>query len=499
MRAPLIALSLAIATAVACDDSTGPAPGPAPPLSIQPASTATGDRQKAPVGTTLPMPLRVLVRRGSEPAPGVTVDWMASQGTLSATRAKTDASGIAAVTWTLGGTAGTQTATALLGTAGIGDTMVGFSAVADPGPASRLAFQAQPVNLFAGRLFLRAVQVVSLDQYGNLATDFGESVTVTLPNGGALSGTTTTVAIRGLATFADLSIAQSGTGYTLTVSAGGLSSATSAAFDVLLPGPGRIAFQSSRDGNYEIYTMNADGSGVVRLTDEPATDAQPAWSPDGTKIAFVSGRDGSRHIYEMNPDGSGVAALPAGLDDTPAWSRDGTRLAGGSGYASRCGPFGQPCRRYNRLFVANADGSGLTVITNGITPAWSPDGRIAFVWGVEIYVMNADGSGLANLTNDPTFDDGPAWSPDGAKIAFVSNRGGAYDLYLMNAGGTAVTQLTHDQATEGRPAWSPDGTRIAFASDMDGDAEIYVMNADGSGVVALTDNPAADGWPAWAP
>jgi Tol biopolymer transport system component len=69
----------------------------------------------------------------------------------------------------------------------------------------------------------------------------------------------------------------------------------------------------------------------------------------------------------------------------------------------------------------------------------------------------------------------------------------------MNADGTGVTQLTHDPAIEGRPAWSPDGTRIAFASDKDGDSEIYVMNDDGSGLIQLTDNSAFDGWPAWAP
>ena len=472
----------------------------APPatLSIQLAPTSSGDQQTGTVGATLLMPLRVLVLRGSAVAPGIRVSWSATQGSLSANSTTTDASGIASVQWTLGTLAGGQASEALLpAQAGAPDTLalrVSFSALANPGPASQLRFTVNPTNNFSGRPFLPSVRLSALDRFGNVAADFVGTVTVALGagvSGGSLSGTTTVPAVAGVATFADLSVEQAGTGYTLSASAPGVTGATSAAFDVVTPGPGRIGFQSDRDGNTEIYSMNADGSGVVRLTIDQAFEGEPAWSPDGKTIAFDYGVS----IYAMNADGSAINKLADSVH-YPAWSLDGTRIVGSRG-TRVCG---RGCRVvYGRIFVMNADGSGLVVLTNGTTPAWSPDGRIAFAYSGNISVMNPDGSGLMNLTNDPASDIYPAWSPDGTKIAFVSNRGGASDVYVMNADGTGVTQLTHDPAIEGRPAWSPDGTRIAFASDKDGDSEIYVMNADGSGLIQLTDNSAFDGWPAWAP
>jgi Tol biopolymer transport system component len=123
------------------------------------------------------------------------------------------------------------------------------------------------------------------------------------------------------------------------------------------------------------------------------------------------------------------------------------------------------------------------------------NGKIAFEsdrsGNNDIWVMNADGTNPVQLTTDPAGDHTPAWSPDGTKIAFVSDRdGGNFEIYVMNADGSGQTRLTDDPAQDFDPTWSPDGSRIAFVSDRDdGFFDIFVMNADGSGPTNLTNVP----------
>jgi Tol biopolymer transport system component len=255
---------------------------------------------------------------------------------------------------------------------------------------------------------------------------------------------------------------------------------------------GQIAFTSDRDGNQEIYIMNADGTGVNRLTDNTSSDEMPCWSPGGGKFAFTSDRDGNTEIYVMNADGSWQQRLTdsAEYDGEPCWSPDGSKIV-----------FSSFRDNNMEIYIMNADGSVQTNKTNDpardVNPNWSPDGsKIAFSSNrdgdAEIYVVNIDGSGLTQLTDNSIADGNPCWSPDGSKIAFISGTSGAYEIYIMNADGSGALRLTNNAANDYNPTWSPDSSRIAFLSNRDGDWEIFVMNADGTEQTNLTDNLASD-------
>jgi TolB protein len=151
--------------------------------------------------------------------------------------------------------------------------------------------------------------------------------------------------------------------------------------------------------------------------------------------------------------------------------------------------------------VIHVDGSATQPITPGIAPAWSPDGaRLAYECAPEICAINADGSGLAQLTVNPAGNHHPTWAPDGSMIAFAATHASVVDLYVMGANGSGVVRLTQGVGFVGSPAWSPDGAKIAFDCRVDpGNDDICVVNADGTGFARLTNDPAHDDGAAWKP
>jgi Tol biopolymer transport system component len=230
-----------------------------------------------------------------------------------------------------------------------------------------------------------------------------------------------------------------------------------------------IAFQSNREGDNEIYTsLVGNPTMATKLTNNTAKDEVPVWSPDGTKIVFHSDRDGNLEIYSMNADGSGQTRLTnnAAFDELPAWSPDGTKIVFDSGRDDSHG----------EIYTMNANGTGVTRLTNDpgydFGSTWSPDGtKIAWqssrnAGQYDIYSMNADGTGQTNLTNNTSAQDiQPDWTPDGSKIGFATNRtANQYDIWWVNPNGTgqAASHAPNNASLdEVNPAFQPDFQTIS--------------------------------------
>lgn len=257
-----------------------------------------------------------------------------------------------------------------------------------------------------------------------------------------------------------------------------------------------------------------DKSGVC--SGNGSIGSPPSGGGSAGKIAFVSRRDGTDRIYLMDSDGTNVVRLTSGSapDSYPSWSPDGSKIVferaeGGAG-----------------IYIMNADGSNVQRLSGAppikdVNPTFSPDGaRILFVsitnqpdtqQGIapisQMMTMNVDGTNASPIfAADNYYYIEPRWSPDGSKVVFMSNRGSTdntNNIFIMNADGTNIKQLTKNQGQNGDPVWSPDGRRISFGSNREGNdrVNIFVMNPDGSGVTQLTHFPALEeaGDTSWSP
>ena len=258
---------------------------------------------------------------------------------------------------------------------------------------------------------------------------------------------------------------------------------------------GRIAYASNESGNWEIYSMDADGSGKERLTGGPGDSTQPSFSADGNRIAFASNRTGNWDIFTMNAGGDEVTQLTTdpGADTQPTFSPDGSQIA----FIGKRGT-----SWYGHVYVMNADGSDQTRLIaefgNEERPTFSPDGQAIAVGQIEskhrqIVTMNTAGGDLAVLTHGQFDSRWPTFSPDGQSIAFSSRRDGPPEIFTMHTDGSGTTRLT--DAPSQMPACSPDGKKIAFVSGGD----IYSMDATGGGEVRLAKGRHTQAWPTWQP
>ena len=277
------------------------------------------------------------------------------------------------------------------------------------------------------------------------------------------------------------------------------------------PTSGRIVFVGNATGDYDVYTMNARGGDVIRLTESPFGDLHAQWSPDGTRIAFERfDSDFNAHIWVMNGDGSGQVQLTYGpvFDAQPGWSPDGRRIA-----------FFRDLGNGEDLYTMRSNGTDIRQFTDlpqgEAYPRYSPDGTtLAYTRrlgpdfsGFSVHLIRVDGSRDRQLTPDAMQAANADWSPDGRWLAFNNNFAetceGPSDIFAMRPTGGPIARLTSRFGCNTFPSWSPDGGKLLFDhvdAPFTGLSDIYVINADGSERINLTHTPDVDELlPDWQP
>ncbi len=270
---------------------------------------------------------------------------------------------------------------------------------------------------------------------------------------------------------------------------------------------GIIIFSSNRDGDHDIYSIYPHATEPRKLTNNSVRDVEPSLSPNGNAVAWISGDAYESQINVMGTDlvahkltfTNDCGVTVSYCHSAPAWSPNGTRVA-----------FQSP----GGLSVINADGSGLASFPiSGVVgdPAWAPDGtKIIFERmttdgnDFDLWTISPSGSALTRLFDTAVDETDPEYSPDGRKIAYVTDppaeSGGLSDsgIFVANPDGTAATRLTSGvDFYESNPSWSPDGAKIVFSSDRDLNDELYSVFVDGTGLARVTNHSSDDDEPDW--
>jgi TolB protein len=263
----------------------------------------------------------------------------------------------------------------------------------------------------------------------------------------------------------------------------------------------RIAYISDLSGKKEIYLMDYDGEGEIRISSDRSIVLSPRWSHDAKQVAYTSYRSGNPDVYLLDilrGQRKTLLSYP-GSNFPPAWSPNGDWVV-----------FSTTRDGNAEIYTMHPNATGLMRLTfneaNDLSPTWSPDGKqVAFTsdrgGGPQVYVMSADGGNVRRLTFSGKYNTSPSWSPIGDRIAYACrDEQRRLKICVTRLDGDETTQITENGDWDDEsPSWSPNGREIIFASSRAGKSHLFAISADGSHLVRLTSNGANHTSPSWSP